>query len=169
MATNPKQSRIVTPRARATPRIVRPLTVVDRAVQAALRADTAPDLLTDGFPFMPSLWHIVVEPLEARSVSDGGIEVVEISKEAEGHQVTVGRVLECGMAAFEGKTTSGIELCHFLPEISSREELIGKHVIYQQHVGQILTLRRTGQQIKVMRLTDLLGVTYDPHAWKFYI
>lgn len=156
--------------AMTNPRLASPaLSPAERAVRDALRAKTGTDLLKDGFPFTPALWNIVVEPLEPRSVSDGGIEVVEISKEAEGHQVTVGRVIGCGMAAFEGKTTSGIELCHFLPGIMCAEQLIGKHVVHQQHVGQILTMRKTGQHIKVMRLTDLLGVTDDPHAWKFYI
>ena len=146
-----------------------PVSATDRAVRKALNAKASVDLLTEGIPFTPALWMIVVEPLEPRSISDGGIEVVEVSVEAEGHQVTVGRVLACGMAAFEGKTTAGIELRHFLPDVSEPAHLIGRHVIYQQHVGQILKLRRTGQEIKVMRLTDLLGVTADPHAWKFYI
>lgn len=145
--------------------------MVDRAArQAQQQEDALPDLmLPGGLPFRPALWMIVIEPLTPRSMSDGGIEVVTISQEAEGHQVTVGRVLKAGIASFEGKTTSGIELCHFLPDVSTPEQLVGKFVIYQQHVGQILTMRKTGQQVKVMKVTDLLGDTNDPHAWKFYI
>ena len=144
--------------------------LVDRAAREALRDEQKfPDLLLDGIPFRPALWNILIEPLKPRSVSDGGIEVVTISQEAEGYQVTVGRVLKCGPAAFEGKTTSGINLSNFLPDIQTPEQLVGKHVVYQRHVGQELTLRQTGQKVKVMTLTDLLGDTQDPHAWKFYI
>lgn len=141
-----------------------------RDVEARQRREAEePDLLVDGIKFTPSLWHIVIEPLKPRTTSDGGIEVVDVSQEAESYAVTIGRVLRCGPAAFEGRTTAGIDLSHFTNEISSPGQLIGKYVVYQHHVGQELTLRRTGQKVKVMKVTDLLGVTEDPHAWKFYI
>jgi len=145
--------------------------LVDRAARRALSdvAHQEPDLLVDGFPFTPGLWNIVVEPLKPRTMSDGGIEVVDVSQEAESYQVTVGRVLKAGPSALEGKTSSGIELANFAPGIRSPEDLIGKFVIYQCHVGQQLTIRRTDQKLKVMKITDLLGVTDDPYAWKFYI
>lgn len=145
--------------------------LVERAAREALR-DTdpgLPDLLVAGIPFTPALWMIVVEPLTPRAMSDGGIAVVDLSKEAESYSVTVGRVLKAGPASFDGKTTSGIELNKFTDLIRTPEQLLGRFVVYQHHVGQILTLRKTGQQVKAMKVTDLLGVTEDPHAWKFYI
>jgi hypothetical protein len=146
-------------------------TLVERAARAALRAtDPAmPDLLLDGIPFTPALWYIVVEPLVPRTVSDGGIDVVDLSQEAESYAVTVGRVLAGGPEAMNGKTAAGIDLSNFTKDIHSIEELIGKYVIYRHHVGQKLTLRKTGQEVKAMAVTDLLGVTADPYAWKFYI
>lgn len=145
--------------------------VVDRAARSALvdRDRPLPDLLVDGFPFTPALWMIVVEPLKPRSVSDGGIEIAEISQEAEGFQMTVGRILKAGPAAMQGRTTSGIDLSNFTADIHSNEQLIGKYVIYQRHTGQVLKLRKTDQTVVVMKLTDLLGITDDPHAWRFYI
>lgn len=148
-----------------------PRLLVDRAARQALRAPASlePDLLIDGIPFTPALWMIVVEPLKPRSKSDGGIEVVDVSQEAESYSVTVGRVLKAGPASMEGKTTGGVELCNFTKDIRTPEALIGQYVVYQHHVGQPLTLRKTGQVVKAMKITDLLGVTEDPHAWKFYI
>ena len=145
--------------------------LVERAARDALRAEdpAMPDLLLDGIPFTPALWNIVVEPLVPRTTSDGGIEVVDISQEAESYSVTVGRVLRAGPESMKGKTAAGIDLSNFTDEIHTREELIGKHVVYKHHVGQKLTLRKTGQEVKAMAITDLLGVTEDPHAWKFYI
>jgi len=145
--------------------------LVDRAARRALQArdNGLPDLLLEGIPFRPSLWHIVVEPLAPRTMSDGGIQVVDISQEAESWQVTVGRVLACGPQAFAGRTTSGIDLANFLPDCNRPDELIGQHVIYTRHVGMELRLRKTDQVVKVMKLTDLVGVTDDPYAWKFYI
>lgn len=145
-------------------------TLVERAAQSALRdTQPPPDLLTEGFPFTPGLWMIVVEPLQARTMSDGGIAVVDLSQEAESYQVTVGRVLKAGPASMDGKTTGGVDLNHFTADITAPEDLIGKYVVYMRHVGQELTLRKTGQIVKVMKITDLLGVTDDPYAWKFYV
>lgn len=145
--------------------------LVDRAARAALREvkhDTR-DLLKDGFPFEPASWHIVVEPQEPRVMSDGGIMAPVASQEAEAFQNTVGRVLKCGPAAMEGRTTGGIELSNFLPGISRPAQLIGKFVLFQSHVGQLFTLRRTDQSIRVIKLAEILGVTDDPNAWKFYL
>lgn len=129
----------------------------------------AHDLLRDGFPFEPSLWHIVVGPVPPRKHSEGGIEVVDSAQEAEAYLKTVGQVLKCGPLAFEGKTTSGQELKNFLPGIQSPEALIGNYVIHQSNVGQLFRLRSTRQLIKVMLLEHLLGVTEDPDAWIFYV
>lgn len=141
-------------------------------MQRAAVARTAPatvDLLKDGFPFEPSGWYIVIEPVTPAEITESGIVLAEITKTAEGYQATVGRVLKCGPTAFAGKTTSGIELGNFLPGIQSAEQLIGKFVLYQAHTGQPLQLRKTGQRVVIMKLTDLLGVTEDPQAWKFYV
>lgn len=144
--------------------------LVERAARDALRAKAPkPDLLKEGFPFNPGLWNIVVEPIEAKEESVGGIVLASISQEAEGYQITCGRVLKAGMACMEGKTTAGIELCHFLPHAQTPEQLIGLYVMYQLHVGASLYLRATGQRIIVMKVTDLLGETDDPEAWKFYV
>ncbi len=144
--------------------------LVEAAARGALR-DLAPppDLLTHGFPFTPAYWNIVVEPLQPREESDGGIAVVDLSQEAESYQMTVGRVLKVGPACMDGQTTGGVRLDNFTADIHKPEELIGKYFVYQRHVGQELTLRKTGQTIKVMKTTELLGHTDDPHAWKFYI
>lgn len=143
--------------------------LVERAAQNALKAEPPPpDLLLEGFPFTPALWMIVVEPLLPREMSDGGIAVVDLSQEAESFQMTVGRVLKVGPAAMAGRTSGGVELATFTDDIHFAPQLIGKHVVYKRHVGQELTLRKTGQIVKVMMLTDLLGITEDPYAWKFY-
>ena len=144
--------------------------VVDRAVYNALRKeDPLPDLLADGIPFEPALWMIVVEPLRARTKSDGGIEVVGVSQEAEDYQVTVGRILSAGPAALDGQTTGGVKLNQFTKNISEPEQLVGIYVAYQRHVGQEMRLRQTDQRVMVMKVTDLLGVTSEPYSWKFYI
>lgn len=144
--------------------------LVEAAARGALRAlEPLPDLLTQGFPFTPAYWMVVVEPLQPREESDGGIAVVDLSQEAESYQMTVGRVLKVGPAAMDGQTTGGVKLDNFTAAIRKPEDLIGKYVVYQKHVGQELVLRKTGQVIKVMKTTDLLGDTEDPYAWKFYI
>lgn len=144
---------------------------VDRLARKAIRetANPDPDLLTAGFPFEPGWVNIVVEPVKPKTVSDGGLELVELSQEAEEIQCTIARVLKAGPASMAGVTAAGIPLKDFRPDIQTPEDLVGKYVVYQQHSGQVLTLRKTGQKIRVLRVTDLLGVTDDPNAWKFYI
>jgi len=143
---------------------------IDRVARRALKeVAKPPDLLKDGFPFDPGWVNLVVEAIPPRTMSDGGIEVVEDSQTAEEIQCTVARVLKAGPAAMEGVTAAGIKLCNFHKDIQTVEQLIGKYVIFQLHTGQVLTLRKTGQKIRVLKVTDLLGVTADPQAWKFYI
>jgi hypothetical protein len=146
--------------------------LVDRAAQRALRdteETSLPDLLVDGFDFIPTLWHIVIEPVKPRTHSSGGIEVVDSSQEAEAYQKTVGRVLKCGPLAFDGTTTSGQVLKKFALGIECGEDLVGKYVVHQSNIGQIYRLRETEQVIKVILLEQILGVVKDPDAWKFYI
>jgi co-chaperonin GroES (HSP10) len=144
--------------------------MIDRAAREALRAKVVkPDLLKEGFPFNPGLWNIVVEPIESKEETEGGIVLAAISQEADAFQVTCGRVLKVGPACMEGRTTSGIELCNFLPSVQTPQQLIGLHVLYQLHTGMSLYLRKTNQRIIVMKVTDLLGETSDPNAWKFYV
>ena len=144
--------------------------LVDRAAREALRqAKPKPDLLKEGFPFEPGLWNIVVEPIEPKEETEGGIVLSALSQEAEAFQITCGRVLKCGPACMEGKTTSGIELCNFLPDIKTPAQLLGVNVMFQLHTGMSLYLRKTGQRIIVMKVTDLLGRTDDPQAWRFYV
>lgn len=143
---------------------------IDRLARNALReTKPKPDLFATGFPFDPGWVNIVVEPIEPRTVSDGGIETVTVSQEAEAIQCTVARVLKAGPAAMEGTTASGIKLGNFHKNIQTPEDLVGKFVVYQLHCGQEMTLRKTGQRIRVLKVTDLLGITDDPQAWKFYI
>lgn len=154
----------------AQPTSSRTSALVERAAREALREKAPkPDLLKEGFPFEPGLWNIVVEPIEPKKETEGGLELVQLSQDAEAFQITCGRVLKAGPAAMEGKTTSGIELCNFLPGVRTREDLIGLNVMYQLHTGMTLTLRKTGQRIIVMKVTDLLGRTDDPQAWRFYV
>jgi hypothetical protein len=150
------------------------LSRLDLAAQRELEQDNEDfELLKRAVPFEPSLWHIFVVPVQPRTMSDGkggtSVYVPEIASEADRWQGTVARVLKCGPLAFEGKTASGLDLKNFLPGIDCAEKLIGKYVFYQLHTGQSMQMRRTGTEFKVFKLTDFLGVTGDPYAWKFYV
>lgn len=131
------------------------------------------ELLRAQVPFDPSLWHIFTVPVRPRTMSDGkggaAVYVAEVATEAEGFQGTVARVLKCGPLAFAGKTSSGLDLKDFLPGIDCAEKLIGKYVFHQLHTGHEMILRTTGTKFRVFKLTDFLGVTGNPYAWKFYI
>lgn len=146
---------------------------VDRIAQAAIAEEQPkPDLLKTGIPLRVGSFYIAVEPITPSQFSAGNhgarILTAAITQEAESYQITIGRVLQCGPTAFDGKTESGIELGHFLPDITCAEDLIGKYVIFRKHTGQKLTLRASGQDIRLMTLDEFLGVTDDPTAWRFW-
>ena len=145
-------------------------TDIDRLARQALKErQEKPDLLKIGFPFEPGGWHIIVEPIAPRSVTDGGIEIVEDAQNAESFLATIGRVLKVGPSCMEGTTPSGIKLSNFRPDIQKGEDLIGRYVLYQLHTGHELKLRASGLKLRILKVTDLLGVTDEPNAWRFYI
>src|ERR1700678_3759382 len=92
---------------------------IDRLARQAMREtkNELPDLIKEGFPFDPGWVNIVVEGIPPRTRSDGGIETVETSQEAEAIQCTVARVLKCGPAAMDGVTASGIKLSNLFPDV----------------------------------------------------
>ena len=144
--------------------------LINRAVARAAEPERPKrDLLVTDFPFEPGHWNIVVEPLEPKTRTEGGIEVVSESIDAEKIQITIGRVLKAGPTAMEGRTSSGILLCEFTDKIKTREQLIGSYVMFQRYTGATLVLREDMRRLLVMNVTELLGITTDPNAWKFYL
>jgi co-chaperonin GroES (HSP10) len=143
---------------------------VERAARKALHdKKPKPDLLKRPPPFTPGSWNILVEPIEPKEESKGGIILAPITTEADGYQVTIGRVIRCGPTAFEGETTSKISLGHFTDDIRTPRQLVGKYVVFQRHTGHDMFLRETEQKLKVLTLQEILGVTDDPDAWRFYV
>lgn len=143
---------------------------VERAARKALKEKAPkPDLLKNPPPLTVGAWNILVEPIEPKEESAGGIILAPITTEADSYQVTIGRVIACGPTAFEGKTTSGIDLGHFTDDIRSPKQLIGKFVMYQRHTGHDITLRETDQKLKILTLQEIVGVVHAPEKFRFYV
>lgn len=144
---------------------------IDRIARQA-RIDKASedvDLVRDGVPLKVAHWNILVEPVKPKTMSDGGIMLPEDMLKAEAIQTTLGRVLQCGPTAFEGKTSSGISLATLAEGISSAEQLIGRYVIYQKYTGHAIQLRRTGTKLILLTVTEILAVPDNPADWQFYL
>lgn len=145
---------------------------IDRAARAALQAPQKEPTWEETCAMLSKLitigsWNIGVVPIRPRRVTEGGIEVVDQTIEAEETQNRIGRVFQVGPTALEGKTASGIPLNIFTDGIRTREDLVGKYLLFDMYAGKRLHLRN-GHQIVSLVITDLIAHVHDPHAWRFY-
>ena len=145
---------------------------IDRAARSAMQPAVKEPTWEETCAMLAKLitigtWNIGVVPIRPRRVTEGGIEMVDLTLEAEETQNRIGRVFQVGPTALEGKTASGIPLNVFTDEILSGEEMVGKFVLFDMYAGKRLHLRN-GHQIVMLVITDLIAHIHDPHAWRFY-
>jgi co-chaperonin GroES (HSP10) len=119
-----------------------------------------------GPPLIAAMWQIVVQPREAKTTY--GDSAIALPPEVVRNQeitTNVGRVIECGPTALEGKTASGIELKRVTKDISTPEELQGKYVLYQKFTGQtvqVLGPSNTPVTLIILTATEILAIVPDP-------
>ncbi len=134
---------------------------------AAAPADWREELMFD-IPLEPALWQVFVAPLKPRTTSEGGIEIVTSAQDVEEISTTVGLVRAAGPQALVGATAGGVPLAPLTDQVRTREDLIGKFVMYEKHGGESLYLK-SGHRVVVVTASQIKGVTNDPHAWRFYL
>lgn len=122
-------------------------------------------------PMRPTGWNILIEPVEPPRKSAGGIEYVEQTRDIASIQTNCARVLALGPTAFEGKTSSGIELSKLSDEIKTPGDMVGRWIIYQKHTGQASILRRPLEGKKLMNITasEILDLVDDPNDFLFWV
>lgn len=80
---------------------------------------------------IPVGWRILVDPLEPKSVSDGGIILADETTQAEMHLNYVGRVVASGPLCYRhSKFADGGEWCK-----------VGDWIAYGQYAGQTITVK----------------------------
>lgn len=147
---------------------------IDAAARQAKLESSGPrvDFIAEGLPGGMAHWNIAVEPKRPKSMSDGGIALASTVEERQAIQITVGRVIQCGPSAFEGKTSSGIPLNVLAKGVERPEDLIGRYIVHQRFTGLQLTVRRTGQKVLFITNTEILFVFdkgADPDYFEFYL
>jgi hypothetical protein len=111
-------------------------------------------------------WCILVEPREiSEKLGTGVLVKSEISKEIEEIKTTIGRVIDLGPTALDGKTPSGIQINKVALGIESREDLLGKWVLYQRYTGHAVRNARLGRTVVVLTISELLMVVDNPDDW----
>jgi len=130
--------------------------------------DRVREQLYPKLPLQPAFWSVLLEPLEPKETSVGGIVLAKPTQDAQKILTTIGRILAIGSLAFTGKTASGLSL--------SDEKLkfaVGDHVLYQRYTGQELYLYSKGQEEdrRLVMITDseILGLVSDPSAFRIYV
>lgn len=118
-------------------------------------------------------YHVIVEPREPDSKSQGGIILANKTRRANRATDTIGVVEDIGQFAWKAKT----------PELdwSTLEDppKVGDWVIFKQHAGQKLRLRMDQQELVagdkedeqyllIMFDTDIIGTLTPEQARQFY-
>lgn len=118
-------------------------------------------------------YHVIVEPREPESASDGGILLSNKTKRANRATDYIGVLKGVGEFAWKAKT----------PEIDwgtlERKPQIGDWVVFKLHAGQKLRLRRSQAELVagdiedeayllMMFDTDIIGILTPEQAKQFY-
>jgi co-chaperonin GroES (HSP10) len=117
----------------------------------------------ESLPVKTMFWRVLVEVLEPKRETDGGIALPDTTIEAEKTLTAIGRVLQLGSFAFKSKTAAGLHLAEepHLPKV-------GDYVMYQRYAGQDIDLR-SGRKLKVLIDTEVLMLVTDPEQIRNYI
>lgn len=124
-----------------------------------------PDLSDESFdlenlPLRPLNWTLLVQPLEAKKTSAGGIDL-SATERAQDILATVGELIALGPQAFKGKSTSGCDL-------SVDPPVIGDWVAWPKFCGQEFRLR-DGRRLISLNDTDLIAVAKRPQDLVIYV
>jgi hypothetical protein len=115
------------------------------------------------FPLEVAMWNILIEMVRPASKFGGLIHKTPGQLQAEEYLSVIGRVIACGPSCMEGKTESGILLKDLTATIKTPEDLIGKYVIHQRHVGaDIWFAPLPGKKLKIITVTEVIAVTTNP-------
>lgn len=117
----------------------------------------------DKLPFKTMLWRILVEPVTAKPMTEGGIALPDMVTDAEKILTSVGRVLQIGEFAFKSKTLAGINLAD-----EPNKPTVGSYVLHERYAGQEIDLR-SGRKLRILLDTEILMLVTDPEEIRNYI
>lgn len=116
-------------------------------------------------PLEAAAWQILVQPREAMT-KFGQIELPEEVQRVQEITTSVGRVLEIGPTAFEGRTSSGVPLNRIAAGIDKPSDLIGKFVLYAKFTGHEVKIKHPQEnkvgRIIVLTVTEILCIVHRP-------
>jgi co-chaperonin GroES (HSP10) len=132
------------------------------------QASTRAQLDLANLPVKPMFWSVLIEPLEPKERTSGGVILAQPSQDAQKILTVIGKILAVGSLAFTGKTASGISLGDELIKAK-----VGDHVLYQRYTGQELYLydKNGGRDHRLVMITDseILGLVTQPEAFRIYV
>lgn len=140
----------------------------NKFLEEALAVSQQP-LRAEDVPITPLFWSLIVEPLQPKKQTAGGLYISQGAQDVEKIQCTVGRILKIGSQCFKGKTSSGIVLSDD-PLVQNLK--VGDCVLFARYTGQQVKLRQPvgdDRLVIVLSDTELLGVVADPDHIRFWI
>jgi co-chaperonin GroES (HSP10) len=131
--------------------------------RAALQQPVKPALDPENLPIKTLLWRVLIEVIEPRSRTEGGIELPESVKDAESTLTCMGTVLELGTFAYQSKTSAGLNLADEI-----HKPKVGDVVLFETYAGQVVSLV-SGRTLKLLNETEILAIVRDKSQIRSYL
>lgn len=125
-------------------------------------AGDLPDLDLNDLPLEVMTWNVLIEPKRPPQMVNG-IAIAMEAQDAERFKTNVGRLLAMGDAAFQSRTTGGIDLTMV------KKPVIGQFVMYRDYTGKELIMQKDGRRLMVMDDTDIIAIIKNPADWRMYL
>jgi co-chaperonin GroES (HSP10) len=106
----------------------------------------------DNLPLRICNWGILVAPVTPRTHSDGGIELPEDAKKAEGYLISIGKVMAIGGLAQKSVTPGGLRLAE-----DPNNPKVGEYVLFDQYAGTRIQFR-DGRVLIILTDTEIKAV-----------
>jgi len=112
---------------------------------------------------MPVGWRVIVKPKEAKTMSDGGLDLTP-TEDAQEHLVYIGELVAVGEAAFKSRTAGGLDMKKWavVPQV-------GDSVFFAPYGGLQIRQRGEKKPLRLLNDTDVLAIASDPDAYYSWI
>lgn len=101
----------------------------------------------------PTLWRVLVRPLQSRTHTDAGLELTKQTQENQQYMTVVGQIIAMGPTAFQGGKFEG-----------SRLE-VGTWVLFPNNAGQVIEMA-DGRRFSLMNDDAITAVVDDPEPYR---
>ena len=123
----------------------------------------------EGLP-EPTLWRVIVMPVQPPAMSKGGIALTYLSTDAESHLQVIGRLVALGPVAFKSDKFAAGPVDRERIALGQTVEgapKLGDWVLYPKYSGSRLVFK--GTKLVLMNDDEIQAVTSGPEGFRIYL